>query len=69
MRFEKDIPLTAYEVEYIDQRQPKPRTVHKEIVVPTGMIYHQAALEASASMEKGLFLSLGDTIKKRANME
>ena len=33
MKFEKTITLTAYEVEYIDQRQPKPRTVHRETVV------------------------------------
>lgn len=40
MRFEKAIPLTAYEVEYIDQRQPKPRTVHKEIAVLDGGLLH-----------------------------
>lgn len=36
MKFEKTITLTAYEVEYIDQRQPKPRTVHRETVVLDG---------------------------------
>lgn len=36
MKFEKAITLTAYEVEYIDQRQPKPRTVHRETVVLDG---------------------------------
>lgn len=36
MKFEKTINLTAYEVEYVDQRQPKPRTVHRETVVLDG---------------------------------
>lgn len=36
MKFEKTITLTAYEVAYIDQRQPKPRTVHRETVVLDG---------------------------------
>lgn len=36
MKFEKTINLTAYEVAYIDQRQPKPRTVHRETVVLDG---------------------------------
>lgn len=36
MKFEKTITLTAYEVEYIDQRQPKPRTIHREAVVLDG---------------------------------
>ena len=36
MKLEKIITLTAYEVEYIDQRQPKPRTVHRETVVLDG---------------------------------
>lgn len=36
MKLEKTITLTAYEVEYIDQRQPKPRTVHRETVVLDG---------------------------------
>ena len=36
MKFEKTITLTAYEVEYIDQREPKPRTVHRETVVLDG---------------------------------
>ena len=36
MKFEKTIHLTAYEVEYIDQRQPKPRTVCRETVVLDG---------------------------------
>ena len=33
MKFEKTITMTAYEVEYIDQRQPKPRTIRRETVV------------------------------------
>lgn len=36
MKFEKTITLTAYEVEYIDRRKEKPRTVHREIVVLDG---------------------------------
>ena len=36
MTFEKTIIMTAYEVEYIDQRHPKPRTVHRETVVLDG---------------------------------
>ena len=36
MKFEKTIHLTAYEVEYIDQRQPKPRTICRETVVLDG---------------------------------
>lgn len=43
MKLEKTITLTAYEVEYIDQRQPKPRTVHREtVVIDDGIL---AALE------------------------
>ena len=33
MKTEKTINLTAYTVEYIDQREPKPRTVHAQTVV------------------------------------
>ena len=29
----KNLTLTGYSVEYIDLRQPKPRVIHKEIVV------------------------------------
>lgn len=36
MRLEKTITLTAYEVEYIDQRQAKPRTIRRETVVLDG---------------------------------
>lgn len=36
MKFEKTINLTAYEVEYIDQRQAKPRTIRRETVVLDG---------------------------------
>ena len=36
MKTEKIINLTAYMVEYIDQREPKPRTVHTETVVLDG---------------------------------
>lgn len=36
MKFEKTITLTAYEVEYIDRRQEKPRTVHRGTVVLDG---------------------------------
>lgn len=39
MRLEKTITLTAYEVEYIDRRQPKPRTVHwKTVVIDDGKL-------------------------------
>lgn len=36
MRFEKSINLTPYAVEYIDQREPKPRTIHTQTVVLDG---------------------------------
>lgn len=36
MEFEKTINLTAYAVEYIDQRESKPRTVHTQTVVLDG---------------------------------
>ena len=36
MKFEKTITLTAYEVEYIDQRQAKPRTVYRDTVILDG---------------------------------
>lgn len=36
MKTEKNINLTAYTVEYIDQREPKPRTVHTQTVVLDG---------------------------------
>ena len=36
MKTEKIINLTAYMVEYIDQREPKPRTVYTETVVLDG---------------------------------
>ena len=36
MKTEKTINLTAYVVEYIDQREPKPRTVHTQPVVLDG---------------------------------
>lgn len=36
MKTEKIINLTAYKVEYIDQREPKPRTVYTETVVLDG---------------------------------
>lgn len=36
MKFLENITLTAYEVDYIDQRQPKPRTVHRETIVLDG---------------------------------
>ena len=36
MQTEKIINLTAYTVEYIDQREPKPRTVHAQTVVLDG---------------------------------
>lgn len=36
MKFLENITLTAYEVEYIDRRKAKPRTVHREIVVLDG---------------------------------
>lgn len=36
MKTEKTINLTAYKVDYIDQRDPKPRTVHTQTVVLDG---------------------------------
>ena len=36
MKTEKIINLTAYVVEYIDQREPKPRTIHSQTVVLDG---------------------------------
>lgn len=36
MKLEKRITLTAYEVEYIDTREPKPRTIHWEQIVLDG---------------------------------
>ena len=36
MKTEKTINLTAYTVEYIDPREPKPRTVRTETVVLDG---------------------------------
>ena len=36
MKAEKTINLTAYVVEYIDQREPKPRAVHHELCVLDG---------------------------------
>ncbi len=36
MKIEKTINLTAYTVEYIDPREPKPRTVRTETVVLDG---------------------------------
>ena len=36
MKLEKKISLHTFEVEYIDQREPKPRTVHHELCVLDG---------------------------------
>lgn len=36
MKFEKSINLTPYAVEYIDQREPKPRTIRTQTVVLDG---------------------------------
>ena len=36
MKIEKRVNLYAFEVEYIDQREPKPRTVHTQTVVLDG---------------------------------
>lgn len=36
MKTEKIINLTAYKVDYIDQRDPKPRTIHTQTVVLDG---------------------------------
>lgn len=36
MKLEKKISLHAFEVEYIDQREAKPRTVHHELCVLDG---------------------------------
>ena len=36
MKTENTINMTAYTVEYIDQREPKPRTIHSQTVVLDG---------------------------------
>ena len=36
LKLEKRITLHTFEVEYIDQREPKPRTVHTQTVVLDG---------------------------------
>ena len=36
MKIEKRVNLYAFEVEYIDQREAKPRTLHRETVVLDG---------------------------------
>ena len=36
MKFEKEITLVAFEVEYYDHRQPKPRTMLQEDVILDG---------------------------------
>ena len=36
MKFEKEITLVAFEVEYYDHRQPKPRTMLREDVILDG---------------------------------
>ena len=36
MKMEKKISLHAFEVEYIDQREAKPRTLHRESIVLDG---------------------------------
>lgn len=36
MKLEKKISLHAFEVEYIDQREAKPRTLHRESIVLDG---------------------------------
>ena len=36
MKTEKTINMTAYTVEYIDQREPKPRPIHSQTVVLDG---------------------------------
>ena len=33
MKLEKKISLHSFEVEYIDQREAKPRTLHRESIV------------------------------------
>ena len=33
MKIEKRVNLYAFEVEYIDQREAKPRTLHRESIV------------------------------------
>ena len=46
MKLEKRITLTAYEVEYIDTREPKPRTIHwEQIVLDGGRLSALARLE------------------------
>lgn len=36
MKLEKKISLHAFEVEYIDQREAKPRSLHRESIVLDG---------------------------------
>ena len=36
MKLEKKISLHTFEVEYIDQREAKPRTLHRESIVLDG---------------------------------
>ena len=36
MKIEKRVNLYAFEVEYIDQREAKPRTLHRESIVLDG---------------------------------
>ena len=40
MKIEKRVNLYAFEVEYIDQREAKPRTVRRETVVLDGAGLH-----------------------------
>ena len=54
MNLEKKINLTAFEVEYIDIREPKPRTIHwGQIVLDGGRLsalaQTKAAKEGSAA--------------------
>lgn len=52
MKFQKTITLTSYQVEYIDKRQPKPRTIRREAVVLDGG--RVDALQRLASARRGI---------------
>ena len=54
MKIEKRVNLYAFEVEYIDQREAKPRTVHRETVVLDGgrvsdFLWKLAVLDVAAA--------------------
>ncbi len=55
MKIEKRVNLYAFEVEYIDQREAKPRTVRRETVVLDGG--RVSALERLGQSRKAGFAS------------